>query len=575
MEISDKQELLARLELKERELYSIQKISRALSNTLQLDDLLNLIMKEITELMDADRSTLYLVDPQKGEIWSKIALKSEIREIRQKFGKGISGVVASTGDIINIPDAYQDDRFDPSTDKKTGYRTRSILCMPVWNPISTGKQREIIGVIQVLNKRSGPFTTADEQTLQAICSEVAVAISNARLYAELENKYQELDLLYRLEQLLASEYDIAKLFGKLLQELIEHFKTEFVAVVFPDGQYSRILARRKDGRLYTDRAATLFEKFSENLPDNSGVIENRIKPLATEAFPLLEWPEDCCLSYKKISFQVQEAEQSAWFFWQTIATEKKLQLDAPVIELVSQKIARALELHHLRDAFIRQERLSAVGKMMSAIVHDLRSPVNSIYGFMELLLDESTTPEERQEYAEIIRAELQTITSMVTEILDFAKGKTSILPRKTSIKAVMERFKPKLEQIFRSGNFEVNVDADIKGLIYADVDKLTRAFFNLAKNAKEAMGTKGKFEVSVKEVDDGFQFSFSDTGPGIPAEIRDKIFESFVTSGKESGTGLGLAIVKKIVEDHQGKIELSSEKGKGTTFRIILPKYKN
>ena len=89
---------------KEKELYSIQKIGQALSSTLHLDQLLNLIMKEITHLMNADRSTLYLLDKHRNEIWSKIALKAEVKEIRLKVGVGISGHVAATGDIINILD---------------------------------------------------------------------------------------------------------------------------------------------------------------------------------------------------------------------------------------------------------------------------------------------------------------------------------------------------------------------------------------------------------------------------------------------------------------------------------------
>ncbi|MEJ2535746.1 MAG: GAF domain-containing protein [Calditrichia bacterium] len=95
------------LRQKEKELYSIQKIGQALSSTLNIDDLLNLVMKEITFLMNADRSTLYLVDRRKKEIWSKIALKAEVKEIRQKFGKGISGYVAETGRKIKIHEILQ------------------------------------------------------------------------------------------------------------------------------------------------------------------------------------------------------------------------------------------------------------------------------------------------------------------------------------------------------------------------------------------------------------------------------------------------------------------------------------
>lgn len=95
---------------RERELYSIQRIGKALSSTLHLDELLNLIMQEITTLMDADRSSLFLVDHERKQIWSKIALKAEVKEIRLPLGKGISGHVAAAGETINIPDAYKDSR---------------------------------------------------------------------------------------------------------------------------------------------------------------------------------------------------------------------------------------------------------------------------------------------------------------------------------------------------------------------------------------------------------------------------------------------------------------------------------
>jgi signal transduction histidine kinase len=245
-----------------------------------------------------------------------------------------------------------------------------------------------------------------------------------------------------------------------------------------------------------------------------------------------------------------------------------------VIEIIAQKIIRAVDLVSLRQQILHQERLSAVGQMMSTIVHDLRSPVNSINGFLELLTEEENTPEEREEYAGIMRMEIQTITNMTTEILDFAKGKTSILPRKVGVVDVLKRFQPQIEQLIRNSAIKLHIENQSKKLIYADVEKLTRVFYNIAKNAKEAMGNKGNLSFKITDVDRQVLFQISDDGPGIPPEIRGRLFESFVTSGKKSGTGLGLAIVKKIVEEHNGLIELESEVGKGTTFLVRLPEYK-
>jgi adenylate cyclase len=159
VELKDRISVLEKkLHRKEIEMNSIQQIGKSLSSELNTERLLLLIMDEVTRLMNAERSTFYIVDNERGELWSKIAQKAEIMEIRLKIGVGIAGNVAKTGQVINIEDAYNDDRFDPSTDKKTGYKTRSILCMPIFEPLKDDKTKpDIIGVLQILNKKDGVF----------------------------------------------------------------------------------------------------------------------------------------------------------------------------------------------------------------------------------------------------------------------------------------------------------------------------------------------------------------------------------------------------------------------------------
>src|SRR4030042_2733687 len=131
---------------KVKQFEALLKIGQRLSSEMHLDRLLELVLDETTGVMDADRSSLFLVDQAKKELWSKIAQGTT--EIRLPIGKGIAGAVAKTGEIINIPDAYADKRFNPETDKRTGYRTRSILCVPMKNP-----EGSIIGVIQVVTQQ--------------------------------------------------------------------------------------------------------------------------------------------------------------------------------------------------------------------------------------------------------------------------------------------------------------------------------------------------------------------------------------------------------------------------------------
>jgi adenylate cyclase len=154
-------------------------VMRAVSSELEIDQLLQKIVSKTSEAMNADRCTLFLVDRQSGELWSKVAQGADMKEIRVPRGMGIAGHVATSGETVNIPDAYKDRRFNPEVDRRTGYKTQTILCMPLRN-----ERNEIVGVMQVLNKRGGVFTEEDERLLDALGSQTAIALENSRLFEE-------------------------------------------------------------------------------------------------------------------------------------------------------------------------------------------------------------------------------------------------------------------------------------------------------------------------------------------------------------------------------------------------------
>ncbi|MGE4291369.1 MAG: GAF domain-containing protein, partial [Desulfovibrio sp.] len=177
----------------------------ALSSELNLDRLLTKIMDSVTRLLDAERSTLFLIDHEHHELWSPVAQGLNDREIRIPQSAGIAGRVFSTGNPINIPNAYADPRFDPETDRRTGYRTRTILCCPVVN-----KEGRIIGVTQALNKHDGPFSPRDETRLLAFSAQASIAIENAKLYNQMEELVSErTQELNRALDLLSAELDAA------------------------------------------------------------------------------------------------------------------------------------------------------------------------------------------------------------------------------------------------------------------------------------------------------------------------------------------------------------------------------
>ncbi len=161
----------------EKPLTALLNVARTLAAETSLELLLKTVAEEIKKVLDADRCTVFLLDKNRNELVSKIALGMGTQELRFPADKGLAGYVAQSGEIINIKDAYSDSRFNQDIDKETGYRTQTILCMPIWN-----MKHEILGVFQVLNKQNGTFSKEDEDVLIAIGSSAGIAIENAKLF---------------------------------------------------------------------------------------------------------------------------------------------------------------------------------------------------------------------------------------------------------------------------------------------------------------------------------------------------------------------------------------------------------
>jgi putative nucleotidyltransferase with HDIG domain len=174
---------IEKLKIERERLHALFDITKNLSAETNLEKLIFKIMDEVRNILNADRCTVYLYDEAKGELWSKIAIGLD-EEIRFPADKGIAGHVWKTGEVVNIPDAYKDDRFNPEVDKKTGYKTKSMLTMPLLNLYN-----EVIGVFQVLNKKGGAFTKENENLLSAISFIAASAIENANLYEEQQKSF--------------------------------------------------------------------------------------------------------------------------------------------------------------------------------------------------------------------------------------------------------------------------------------------------------------------------------------------------------------------------------------------------
>ena len=160
-------------------LIALLKIGQTVAAETDINVLLRVIAEETKSAIQADRCSVFLYDKEKNELWSKIALGMDSEEIRFPADKGLAGHVVKTGETINIKNAYIDDRFNKEIDLKTGYKTKTILCMPIKN-----LNQDIIGAFQVLNKLHGEFNEEDEDLLIAIGSSAGIALENAQLFKQ-------------------------------------------------------------------------------------------------------------------------------------------------------------------------------------------------------------------------------------------------------------------------------------------------------------------------------------------------------------------------------------------------------
>lgn len=591
-------ELDVAVDRQEERFQAILAISRAIGSTLELDPILHVVLEQTTSLLEAERSTLYLVDRQRGEIWSKVVQGDGLREIRQPLSKGIAGWVCTHGEPVNVADASKDPRFNPEIDKATGFRTRAMLVVPLRD--GTG---EVIGAIQVLNRRGevgsrsarhAAFTAEDEATLTAIAAQAGVAIENARLYGEMVQRNQqltaarealasrvaELDVLFEIERLISAAAVEGPTGG--MEDVLDVAVSKGMALLQCDAG-SVLLVEEETGELFFKSA--LGEKGEEVKTFRLELGEGIAGEVARSGMPILandatRHPAYSSRVARRTGFAVGSVlcvplvSGGSTIGAMELLTRKNgrsfEQGDLRLATLIAGQVARAVSLGRGREERERKARLAALGQMISGILHDLRTPMTIISGYAQLMATEPDEAERRKS-AEIVLKQLDHINAMARETMAFARGDREILIRKVYLHQFVEEVAEHLQRELEEQGIELRVQANYKGAARMDEIKMKRAIYNIARNAAQAMPEGGRFTFGVDKEDRHIVFRFTDTGGGIPEDVAGRLFQSFVSRGKKEGTGLGLAIVKKVVDEHGGEISFRSRPGKGTTFTLRIP----
>ncbi|MBN2802984.1 MAG: GAF domain-containing protein [Deltaproteobacteria bacterium] len=563
-----------------QKLESLKEIAINLDTTMSFDEVLTLAVKNISLAINAERTTLFLSNKD-GALISRVIEGDETKEIVLPPGHGLAGWTASHKLPLIIDNAYNDERFDPRFDKKSGFKTASVICHPIF-----GRDGLVIGVIEVLNSKNGAFSKDDVTLLGAVGNQLAMVIENSRLIInlvkknkqitstkqDLEKKNSELEILLQLEQILSRSEDIDSLgknsFSKILNILNAQFG--FLYLMNPQGAYKRIYS--VDGsvdRIYKVQAGAGFSGWSATKHKEVYVKDPASDPRY----------EDYIQKRAGITLQNLVAvplpiDEHNGTIGSILIANKTVgrdfdETDKAILRLIAGQMATAVVHIQEKEQRDREHRLATVGRLLAGVMHDLRTPITTISGYSELLA-ETTKPKEAREYLAHIKKAIDRIKNMTSDIVSFSRGEKDLLTSNCALDDFIDKYIYDVENYLKSSNVELVVRKRTSGVIKVDQEKLLRAFHNITINAVEAMGDNGRFIFEVDNIQNRIVFSFTDTGTGIPEAAGSSIFNSFVSFGKDNGTGLGLAVAREIISGHGGQISYTSS-STGTTFLVTLP----
>ncbi len=503
------------------------RLTKNLDRTQDLDSVLNTINIETTSLLEAERCTLFIYDPLKEELWSKIAQELEIDVIRLKIGEGIAGQVAQNKAVMNIQDAYDHPDFNQRIDEITGYRTKTLLGSPLLNI-----EHNLVGVIEVLNKREGIFTERDEKLLTILSKISAIAIEQAQLYEwnKILRQYNE-DIINNMSSgliIIDTTYEVLMM-NKVAEKIFEPFKKDLKGKVITD-----VLPFFKELPEYLDNLTKQGSSHLENI---------------------------------KVTYKDQ------FRYLNIRSTELKINYDEDYgyIILVDDITERVL----LEQENKQQEHLSLIGKMTSSIIHDIKNPMSIIKTYLQIM-QRRIQNDKFTHYYSIIDKEIDRLVTMTSDVLNFARGEYRVNLETCRVIDFIDDVTPLIKQLFQEKHIQLNIRIQYEDKVNIDKDKITRLFYNIASNANSAMDKGGTFEIKIYRKQNQLIIHFIDNGKGIPKELHDKIFMPFMTHDKTDGIGLGMAIVKKIVDEHNGDIQVNSDESEvGTEITVILPVAQN
>lgn len=517
-------QLLRQTQRQLEEVAFLHRTGQALAASLEMDEVLRSLLENVREHFRVEAASVALVDERTGELVFRVAAGAaadQVVGVRLKPGQGIAGWVARSGLPTLVPSVDQDPRWYPGVDQETGFRTRAIIAVP----IRLGE--EVLGVLEAINPMEGSLDEGRIKLLLNVAALAASAIQNAR-----------------------------------------HFNRARDA----EERYSNLFESSADPVLITDtqgRITDLNRKFCQML----GYVREEL--LQQEMFSLMVHPQrvrnwlERALQGEDIFGHLEMRSQDGRILPFEVRATRTFYAHTPYIQWVLHDIAERLRLEQVR------------ADLTYMIVHDLRNPLSSILSSLELIrtrLEDPTIDIPLDQLFMVAQRSGDRLFRLIDSILDVARmesGKVELTYQAINVENVVREAVEQLRPMAMGR--DIGLDFYVPdGLppIQGDRNLLLRTLINLLDNAVKFTPPAGKVRVMVDRLSaDVLQFTVSDTGPGIPLEYQERIFDRFARflNEKTLGTGIGLAFCKLAVEAHGGRIWVESRPGEGATFHFTLP----
>jgi len=561
------------------ELNALYEAGKSIGSLANLSELLNQIVVLASTVTEATIGSIMLLDERKEYLKIEAAIgldENIIRNTRLPIGASIAGYVAKTGEAIVVNDVENDERFKRIN--KERYGPASLLCTPL------KIKNNILGVINMAHKEGGgTFTDDDLRLLTTFASQAAVTVDDAYQFEKSRRRLIEFEILHEIQGELHKISSLISFRQVLVEKLRRVFPISYAIwfnvdregmTIFPDGAIGK-----------TDIPLTDSGKIDLSRIDRGDI---SLKDVSLDTFDLEDITKLSLFFREKLrenkhypspgsafmAIPIMRSEELAHIFCLGAATEQAYSDDD--ISLARLVVSQAAVLFEKERAVLNATRLMTMGNMISEISHDLRKPLTSIKGALQILRERWQDVPEKSDIIVTAEEEIHRMNILVRELVDFSnpnKYETTVFDLRQIILRASELIAPDLRKHDIVFNYSFT---DAPWEIIANKNQIFEAFLNLFLNAIDAMpggGTlsvEGIIEHPKHRREEYLALKVIDSGVGIRKEDLSRIFDRYYTT-KETGTGLGLAVVERIISAHNGTLTVESVEGKGTTFTVYIP----